>query len=249
MRLRLTVEYDGAGFAGWQLQASDRTVQGTLEAAFERVTGQGVRVYGAGRTDSGVHATGQVCHLDSETRLSPEDLCRALNAVLPDDLAVRGVECVPEGFDARRDVLRKRYEYRLLNRPEPSPLRCHRTWHIRAPLDVAAMRAAALPLLGKHDFAAFRGAPGGPPPDESTIRTLEVLEICPEGDEIRLVAEGRSFLRYMVRNLAGTLVEVGRSQRPPESVAALLESRDRGRAGPTAPAQGLCLVGIVYRPD
>jgi tRNA pseudouridine38-40 synthase len=246
MRLRLTVEYDGAGFSGWQLQARDRTVQGTLESAFEQVIGQGVRVHGAGRTDAGVHATGQVCHLDCESRLSPEDLCRALNAVLPEDLAVRGVDPVSADFDARRDVLRKRYEYRLLNRTEPSPLRCHRTWHIRAPLDVAAMSEAALPLLGKHDFAAFRGAPGGPPPDESTIRTLEVLGIQPEGDEIRLLAEGRSFLRYMVRNLVGTLVEVGRSQRPPESVAALLESRERARAGPTAPARGLCLVQVFY---
>jgi tRNA pseudouridine38-40 synthase len=174
------------------------------------------------------------------------DLKRALNAVLPEDVGVTEAADVPPGFDARRDVVRKQYRYRVLNRLAPSPLRRRFTWHIRRELDLEPMRRAAELLVGEHDFAAFRGAPGGPPPTESTVRKLERLSVEREGDEVRLTAEGRSFVRYMVRNLAGTLVEVGRGRLEPGEIEGILDSRSRARAGPTAPPRGLCLVRIVY---
>ncbi len=246
MRLRLTVEYDGAGFEGWQLQARGRTVQGSLEDAIAEVTGRPTRVHGAGRTDAGVHAAGQVCHFDSETVLGPLDLRRALNACLPDDVGVIDVRVVSDDFDARRDAIRKRYVYRVLNRPAPSALRRGVTWHVRSPLDLGAIGRATDLLVGEHDFAAFRGAPGGAPADERTTRKLERIEAVLAGDEVHVVAESRSFLRYMVRNLAGTLVEIGRGALAPEEIPAILQSKDRSRAGPTAPPRGLVLASIEY---
>jgi tRNA pseudouridine38-40 synthase len=249
-RFRLTVEYDGGGFEGWQLQTPGRrTVQGELEAAIEQVTGRAARIYGAGRTDAGVHALGQVCHFDSNTGLSIQDLERALNAVLPDDLGVLEVYVRPSEFDARHDAVRKRYLYRILNRAAPSPLRRDWTWHIRRPLDLEQMQRAAGLLVGEHDFAAFRGAPAGPPPSQSSVRKLERLAVSREGDEVHLIAEGRSFLRYMVRNLVGTLVEVGRGRRESEEMPGLIEGRSRALGGPTAPARGLYLVRVVYPGD
>jgi tRNA pseudouridine38-40 synthase len=245
-RFRLTLEYDGSGFEGWQVQRSGRTVQGALEEAIAEVTGRASRVYGAGRTDAGVHATGQVAHFDSATTLSADDLRRALNACLPDDVGVVEAGPASQGFDARRNALRKRYVYRVLNRTAPAPLRRTVTWHIRSPLDLERIEQATTLLIGERDFGAFRGAPGGAPPDERTTRKLERLEAVPRGDEVHFLAEGRSFLRYMVRNLVGTLVEVGRGALEPEAIPAILESRDRSRAGPTAPAQGLTLVSIEY---
>ncbi len=242
----MTVEYEGGGFEGWQLQPAGRTVQGVLEEGIGKVTGDRARVHGAGRTDAGVHAMGQVCHFDSNTGIAVEELERALNAVLPEDLGVVAVEEAPPGFDARRDAVSKTYLYRVLNRSAPSPLRQGVTWHRRRLLDLEQMRAAAAPLVGKHDFATFRGAPRGPPPEETTVRSLDRLEVTREGDEIHFRAVGRSFMRYMVRNLVGTLVEVGRGRWPAGEMLALLESGDRSRAGPTAPARGLCLVRIDY---
>jgi len=245
-RLRLTLEYDGGAFHGWQLQAEGRTVQGVLEAALLEVTGEAVRLVAAGRTDAGVHALGQIAHGDSATRLAPLELRRALNGVLSADLAVRElVEAAPD-FDARRHARSKRYVYRILNRPTPSPLRGSYAWHLRERLDERAMAAAAHPLLGEHDFAAFRGVPSGAPPGQSTLRRLDRLDIRRAADELRIVAEGPSFLRYMVRNLVGTLVEVGQGRRAVEDPAAVLKSLDRARAGPTAPAQGLCLERVEY---
>jgi tRNA pseudouridine38-40 synthase len=247
-RLCLTLEYDGTDFAGFQLQPDGRSVQGVLEAALAEVTREERRVYPAGRTDAGVHARGQVVHVDSDTRLRPADLQRALNAVLPRDLAVLALEAVAADFDARRDALAKTYSYRILNRPEPSPLRARFTLHLRAALDVAAMAGAAKTLLGTHDFSAFRGAPGGVPEDEQPRRSLDRVELEARGDEVVLVAEGRSFLRHMVRNVAGTLIEVGQGRRPAGDVAAVLASRDRARAGATAAAHALCLESVRYPP-
>ena len=245
-RHRVTLEYDGTDFSGFQLQPDDRSVQGVLEAAIAEITHEERRIFPAGRTDAGVHARGQVAHFDSETRLAPGDLQRALNAVLPRDLAVVALERVSPGFDARRDALAKTYVYRIVNRPEPSPLRARTTLHLRARLDVAAMAEAARSLLGAHDFSAFRGAPGGPPEDENPRRSLDRLEVEARGDEVSIEAEGRSFLRHMVRNIAGTLIEVGQGRRPAAELAAVLASRDRARAGPTAAAHGLCLERVTY---
>ena len=245
-RFRLTLEYDGTDFQGWQLQARGRSVQGVVEEAIAEVTREEVRVHAAGRTDAGVHARGQVAHFDFETRLSPLALRKALNAVLPRDVAAREVREVPAEFDARRDAISKRYVYRILHRPTPSPLRRTQCWHIRGPLDLEAMQEACDALKGTHDFAALRGAPGGPPEDEETRRTLDVLQVVREADEVRIVAEARSFLRHMVRNVVGTLVDVGQGRLSAPQIAEILASRERARAGPTAPAHGLCLDEIRY---
>lgn len=247
-RLRLLLEYDGTDFEGWQVQPRGRSVQGAVETALAKVTQEERRVTGAGRTDAGVHALGQVAHVDTASRLSPVELRRALNAVLPDDVAVRAVAVVAPDFHARFDAAAKRYAYLILNRAAPSPLLRRRSWHLRARLDLSAMRAGAALLVGTRDFAAFRGAPGGPPPHEATRRTLDRLEVLRAGDEVRIVAEAPSFLRYMVRNLVGTLVDLGLGRCDPGDLSALLASADRSRAGPTAPACGLCLERVSY-PD
>ncbi len=245
-RFRITLEYDGTDFAGFQLQPNARSVQGVVEAAIAEITREERRVYPAGRTDAGVHARGQVAHFDSGTRLTAADLARGLNAVLPRDAAVVALaEAAPE-FDARRDARAKLYAYRIVNRPEPSPLRARTHLHLRATLDVAAMAAAAKSLLGSHDFSAFRGAPGGIPEDENPRRSLDRLDVESLADEVTISAEGRSFLRHMVRNIAGTLIEVGQGRRAPGEVAEILESRDRARAGATAAAHGLCLERVTY---
>jgi len=244
-RIRLRLEYDGTDFHGWQLQAGDRTVQGDLEAALAQITGTPLRVHGAGRTDAGVHARGQVAHVDVDTRLDPAALQRALNAVLPSDVAVLEAAAAAPDFDARGDARWKRYGYRILARRPASPLRRRMSWHLPIALDPEPMRAAARLLEGTHDFAAFRGNPRGAA-DEGTIRTLLSLELADGGDELTITAVGPSFLRHMVRNLVGTLVEVGRGRLPAGSMAEILASRDRARAGPTAPACGLCLEHVEY---
>jgi tRNA pseudouridine38-40 synthase len=203
----------------------------------------------SGRTDAGVHARGQVAHFDSGTRLEPAVLARGLNAVLPRDVAVRGVEQVAAGFHARRDATGKLYVYRLLNREAPSPLSARQNWHVRTKLDVAAMAEAAAAVVGTHDFSAFRGAPGGVDGALSARRTLYRLDVREHGDEIWIEADGRSFLRHMVRNLAATLVDVGLGRRPPSEMAKILESRDRANAAATAPAHGLCLEQVRYDRD
>jgi tRNA pseudouridine38-40 synthase len=248
-RLLLRLEYDGSEFAGWQLQPDARTVQGTLEQHLRQVTGEQVRVTGASRTDAGVHALDQVAHFDAETRLSSAELERALNAVLPPDLSVRAAREAAPGFHAQRDALSKRYEYRLLVGRRPSPLRRRVVWAVRGPLDVEAMAAAASALKGLHDFAAFRGSPGGAPPRQETRRVLDRLDLVPAGDELRIVAEARGFLRYMVRNLVGTLVAIGRGRLSADALAEIEASRDRSQAGPTAPPQGLCLVRVRVAGD
>jgi len=243
--LRLTLEYDGTEFEGWQSQgAGHRTVQDVLEAALEQVTGRRCPVAGAGRTDAGVHAEGQVASCRPSTALSPEDLCRALNAVLPLDLAVREVAPVPAGFHARRSARGKLYRYALWNGPVRSPLRERTHWGVRTPLDVGAMRAAAALLVGTHDFAAFQSSGGG---TRTSVRTLERLDVeGAPGGEIRVWAGADGFLRHMVRALVGTLVEVGRGRRAPGDLPEVLASGDRARAGPTAPARGLTLVRVEY---
>lgn len=242
---RLTLEYDGRDFAGWQVQpGGQRTVQGVLEAAVERVTGRAARAIGSGRTDAGVHAEGQVASVRVDTRLEPDELCRALNGVLPADVAVLAAERVPEDFHALRDARSKLYCYRIWNGSSPSPLRAPRAWHVARRLDLEAMRRAARALVGTHDFACFRAAGSE---EGSSVRTLTRCQL--EGEaraEIRLLVEGDGFLRHMVRALAGTLVEVGWGRRAADSMAAMLASRDRGRAGRTAPAQGLTLVRVDY---
>lgn len=242
---RLTLEYDGANFDGWQVQAAgSRTIQGCLEDAVERVCGRRVRVTGSGRTDAGVHASGQVASLRVESRLEPPALQRALNGVLPSDIAVVAAAAAADDFHARRDARAKLYSYRIWNGPTHSPLRAARSHWVAPALDLSAMRAAAGDFCGRHDFASLQAAGSD---IEQTVRTLVRLELLGESrGEIELRVEGDGFLRHMVRNLAGTLIEVGRGRRTPDSIPELLERRDRRLAGPTAPAQGLTLVRVSY---
>jgi len=242
---RFTLEYDGAGFAGWQAQArGERTVQDVFEAAIERVTGQRLRVAGAGRTDAGVHALGQVASAVIATELSPTVLQRALNQVLPEDVAVVGAGHAADDFHARFSAVGKHYRYRVWNAPIRSPLRAARAHWVARALDVAAMARAAEALLGRHDFAALQAAGSEV---ESTLRTVKRLDVeCGTPGELVFSVEADGFLRHMVRNLVGTLLEVGAGRRPAESMAELLACGDRRRAGPTAPAAGLTLVQVFY---
>jgi tRNA pseudouridine38-40 synthase len=242
---RFTLEYDGAGFAGWQAQAGgQRTVQGEFEAAIERVTGQRLRVVAAGRTDAGVHALGQVASARIQTELPPAVLQRALNRSMPADLAVVAAGRAADDFHARYSAVGKLYCYRVWNAEARSPLRSARAHRVARKLDVRAMSKAAEAFVGCHDFAALQAAGSEV---ESTVRTLKRLEVEQERPgELVFWLEADGFLRHMVRNLVGTLLEVGSGRRSIESMTELLACGDRRRAGPTAPAVGLTLVQVFY---
>ena len=242
---RFVLEYDGSDFAGWQSQAQgERTVQATLAAALAEIAGAPVRVGGAGRTDAGVHAEGQVAAAAFETRLDAATLLRALNAHLPRDLAVVACAVARDGFDPRREATGKLYRYAVWNAPVASPLRRRRFHHMPGALDVGALKDAAAHLVGRHDFASFQAA-GSSVVD--TVRTLSRADVAgASGGELLFSFEGDGFLRHMVRNLVGTLLEIGARRRPAGSIPALLAARDRTQAGPTAPAHGLTLVRVDY---
>ena len=245
--IALTLEYDGAGFAGSQFQHGVRTVQGELEAAWERLAGETMRWTFAGRTDAGVHARGQVANARTATRHSLETIQRALNALLPNDLAVRAVREVPWEFHARFSAWRRDYRYVILNEPWPAPLVRSCTLHIPEPLDVAAMDEAVGLLQGEHDFAAFGAATTG---DVTVRRCFHAACGHKEHDGRRFVAielAANGFLRHMVRVVVGTLLRVGRGRLAPSDVGKILASRDRALAGPAAPPHGLSLESVFYR--
>jgi tRNA pseudouridine38-40 synthase len=245
MQLRLTVEYDGEAYQGWQLQPGGPTVQSVLEQALATALREPVRVRGAGRTDAGVHARGQVAA--ARVTQVPADLTKlqkSLNALTPDDVAVRAIEVVGDDFDPRRQARSRAYEYRILNAAAPSPFWRRHAWHLPRALDVDAMAAAAAVLVGEHDFAAFRAADAETV--RSTVRRAFVSRIDREDELLVYRIEATAFLKHMVRNIVGTLVEVGSGVRHASDLAAVIASRDRGRAGPTAPPHGLCLVAVRY---
>ena len=246
-RYRLIVEYDGTGFVGWQHQGDGRSVQEAMERAVGRFCGEQVRVHGAGRTDSGVHALGQCCHLDLARGRDPETLQNAVNAHLrPAPIAVLDAAEAAPAFDARRDADARVYLYRIVNRRAPLALARQRAWHLPRPLDVAAMTEAARLLEGTHDFTTFRAAACQAP---SPVRTLSSLAVSRSGGEITIRAWARSFLHHQVRAMVGTLVEVGEGRRPPTDIGAALAARSRRRSGPTAPASGLYLEAVLYPPE
>jgi tRNA pseudouridine38-40 synthase len=245
--LKLTLAYDGGAYAGWQIQPDKPTVQGVLEVALQQITQEVIRVSAAGRTDAGVHALGQVVGLATQTRLSNADLHRALNAVLPNDVAVLALEDAPERFHATHHAVAKRYRYQIHNGRTPSVFDRHYAWHYPQPLDAAAMHTAGQALVGRHDFSSFETA-GSERAD--SIRTIHELNVTRASAEIieRVTIEvsGDGFLYNMVRTIVGTLVEVGDGARPVDWPAAVLAARDRRAAGQTAPPHGLFLVSVTY---
>jgi tRNA pseudouridine38-40 synthase len=244
--LSLTLEYDGTDYVGWQRQPSGVSIQGLLEDALAPINGGPVTVHGAGRTDAGVHALGQVASVTLSSDLAEPALARALNAVLPPDVRVLAVEAAEQDFNARFNAHAKTYEYRIVNAPVVSAFLHRYVWHVSQPLDVETMRTAAGPLVGTHDFAGFQGAGSSVVTTQRTILELE-WELG-GGFDLPLVLRvtGDGFLRHMVRNIVGTLVEVGRGRWDPWRLVSVLDSHDRSQAGPTAPAQGLFLTHVAY---
>jgi tRNA pseudouridine38-40 synthase len=244
--LKLIIEYDGTDYVGWQRQPVGRSIQGLLEDALAAFEGGPVTVHGAGRTDAGVHALGQVASVAVTATHDTDAFQRGLNAVLPLDVRVTDVTDAPAGFHARFSAVAKTYEYRIVNASFVSAFQHRFAWHVAGRLDAGKMRAAAATLAGTHDFAAFQGAGTAV---HSTVRTIHRIAVRDGGGFDRplvVEVEGDGFLRHMVRNIAGTLVEVGFGRWPVDRVFAILESRDRMLAGPTAPPAGLFLVEVRY---
>jgi tRNA pseudouridine38-40 synthase len=246
-RYKLTIEYDGTGLVGWQRQANGLSVQEALETAVERFCGERLTVFGAGRTDAGVHALAQVAHVDLAREADPDVIRSAINHHLrPHAISVIEAMPAPPGFDARLSARSRRYLYRILNRRAPPALQRGRVWHVAPPLNPAAMQEGARHLVGHHDFSTFRDSLCQA---KSPVKTLDVLDVTTDGEEIHIAARARSFLHHQVRNMAGTLKLVGLGQWSPEDVATALAARDRRAGGPTAPAEGLALVAVEYRED
>jgi tRNA pseudouridine38-40 synthase len=243
--LRLTLEYDGTDFSGWQRQSDDRSVQAVLEDALSRHLGGRITVVGAGRTDAGVHAAGQVASFRTASAMPVRGVWHGTNALLPDDVSILSVEETVPGFHARRDATGKHYRYTILERPVRSPLHERHALRVNGPLDAVRMARAAGALLGRHDFSSFRNAGSF---EGDPIRTLTRLDVARCGGLLWLDVEGDGFLYRMVRNIAGTLIRVGEGKLSPEEVAKVLSRRRRPAAGPAAPARGLCLESVRYGP-
>lgn len=244
-RIKLIVAYDGTDFCGWQLQPRLRTVQGVLEKAITRVTGTLVRVHGSGRTDSGVHALGQVAHFDVDEGFASVNWQRALNSLLPDDVTVLDVEFVTSEFHSRYSAIRKTYTYSLwLEKSFFLPWRRHYVWKC-GPLDFSALDQGMQFFIGEHDFSSFQNTGTE---IKTTVRTIHDFKRYPGQTEQEMVLEvsGSGFLKQMVRNMVGCLVRIGRGKAEPETVRSLLQIKDRTAAPATAPAQGLCMAGVYY---
>jgi tRNA pseudouridine38-40 synthase len=241
--LKLVLEYDGTRYVGWQVQPNGPSIQAEVERALSTLHHAPRRVTAAGRTDAGVHALGQVVSFPEASPLPLKAYVQGMNALLPADVAVRAASLEADGFDARRSARGKRYRYRLLNARTRAPLSRLQAWQVFRPLDVAAMRSAAAPLLGRHDFASFQAADCEA---AHAVREVRRLDIVTEGESIELVVEATAFVKHMIRNITGTLVEVGLGRRAPHSLSALLQARDRNLAGKTAPPQGLFLEEVFY---
>ncbi|MGH7906164.1 MAG: tRNA pseudouridine(38-40) synthase TruA [Candidatus Binataceae bacterium] len=243
MQVRLTLEYDGADFCGWQLQPGQDSIQGRLEAALERIFNCAVRVRGAGRTDAGVHATGQVAAIRLPRPFDPGDLKRALNALLPPTIVVLDAASADDNFNPRRDASSRLYEYRILNRAQPSAFDYRHVWLVRGKLDLDAMNDAASRIIGEHDFSAFRSLGS----EERTTRRI-VLSSRWNQNDVRIFyrIEANSFMRHMVRTLVGAMVEIGRGRASADSMTTMLEKCDRALVPASAPSSGLFLIAVRY---
>jgi tRNA pseudouridine38-40 synthase len=241
--VRLTLAYDGTGLRGWARQRNQRTVQGALEAAAQRLLGSVPRLSVAGRTDAGVHARGQVASFQAPPDIDVPGFHRALNAMLAPEVVVTDARLAGEGFDARRSATAREYRYRIDVGLVPDPFTARFVWHRPGELSLPAMRAAARGLVGEHDFASFCRRPKD---GASTVRRLERLAVSRSGDRIEIAARANAFLHQMVRSIVGTLVVVGEGRIDPNDVSAILSARDRSRAGPLSPAHGLTLERVYY---
>jgi tRNA pseudouridine38-40 synthase len=243
-RYRLTIEYDGRGYAGWQRQENGPSIQAALEESIVRFSGERVTVAGAGRTDAGVHARGQVAHFDLAREFSVDTVRDALNAHLrPQPIAVLDAAVTASEFHARFSAVARSYEYRILCRRAPPALDAGRVWHAGHRLDADAMQAGARLLIGKHDFTTFRAAECQA---KSPVKTLDIFEVREQGSEICCMVRARSFLHHQVRSMVGTLKTVGEAKFPPEHVARILAAKDRTACGPVAPPEGLTLTRVDY---
>lgn len=244
MRFKAIVEYDGTEYVGWQVQPNGRSIQGVLEEAVRTMLGESVRVVAAGRTDAGVHAAGQVVSFQLQRTIGVDKLLGGLNALTPRDISIRTVEVVDDDFDPRRAARSRVYTYRIWNARVPSPFWRRYAWHVPPALEVESMRVAARDLLGEHDLSSFRAANCDA---AHPVRRVLRSECERAGDLLTYTIEATAFLRHMVRNVVGTLVEIGTAERAVDDVPRLLAARDRTLAGPTAPAHGLCLTEVKYR--
>ena len=241
-RIKLILEYDGTDFSGWQVQPDQRTVQGVLQESLSKMMGARISVVGSGRTDAGVHALMQVAHANVTRDIPAVNILMGLNSDLPGDVRVLQCEEASETFHAQRSATGKTYRYTILNAPQPTALDRYRVWHIRQPLDLEAMRQGADHLVGEHDFEAFKSAGD----ETTTVRSLRQLDIRREGDRIVVIFEANGFLKHMVRNMTGALVEVGLGKLASKDIKRLLDSRSREKAPGKAPPQGLTLVQVAY---
>ena len=241
---KLTIEYDGSAYHGWQRQKNERTIQEEIEKALKTMTGRNVKVTGSGRTDAGVHALGQVANFSCDTALSADIFHRGLNSLLQKDIVISACKTVSKDFHARYDAASKTYLYKILNRPTPAAVCRQYAWHIRTKLDANAMRQALGHLIGQHDFKAFEGSGS---PRSSTVRTVMKAELSEKGRGylvVEITADG--FLKFMVRNIVGTLVDVGLGKMTPDDFGRIFHSKDRNLAGATAPPHGLFLMRVDY---
>ena len=242
-RVMLTVAYDGTNYHGWQVQPNGETIEGILNRCLSELLGEDVAVTGASRTDSGVHALGNVAVFDTDSPIPADKISYALNRRLPEDIKVQKSEEVDDAFHPRHTASRKTYEYRIYCAPFPMPVRRLYAHFTYVPMDVALMQSAAAYLVGTHDFKSFCSTEAQV---ETTVRRIDSLDVATEGKEIVIRVTGRGFLYNMVRIIAGTLMEVGRGHMAPEEVKRILDAKDRQTAGPTAPACGLTLMKILY---
>lgn len=242
MRIKLTLQYIGTHYSGWQVQPNGVTIQEILQKALSQILQEKITVVGSGRTDAGVHALAQVAHFDTIKDLSLFKICRGLNAILPKDISVLGAESVPRDFHAQLSAKSKTYAYQIWNHAIRNSFLQEYSWHMPYPLDIGRMQKAARYLVGEHDFKSFCAANSTA---KTTVRRIKKIQIVP-GPLIHFSITGSGFLKHMVRNIVGTLVEVGQKKRTPSDIKKILKSHDRRKAGRTAPAKGLFLVKVIY---
>ena len=240
--LKLVIHYDGTNYHGWASQPGMPTIQATLQEAIEKLTGQAIKMNGSSRTDAGVHALGQAANFHVDCPVPTENFHNALNNLLPKDIAIAGVCEVPDDFDAISDTIEKRYDY-LINTHPIRPVLIRNQWHRPGRLQVDKMNTASVLLVGTHDFKSFASAADQ---RESSVRTITQCQVEQEGNVIRITVAANGFLYNMVRNIVGTLVEIGRGRWQPDDITGILAAKDRNAAGPIAPACGLCLMEIFY---